>query len=196
MKKDDVDLDRRRFLTTATSVIGGVGMLYTMVPFIAAWNPSAKAQAAGAPVEADLSRIEVGQQITVSWRNKPVWIVHRSKAMLDSLKNITERLRDPQSNESSQPQYAKNVFRARQPTYLIVLGLCTHLGCVPIYHPQPGELSDDWPGGFYCPCHGSSYDLSGRVYKGVPAPLNLPIPPYRFISERVVQIGEDEGGSA
>jgi len=193
MNKDDVDVGRRRFLTAATTVLGGVGAAFALVPFLGAWKPSAKAQAAGAPVEIDISRLEESAQMTVEWRGKPVWVVRRTKAMIDELNNLTSRLRDPDSNESLQPADAKNVWRSIKPEYFVAIGICTHLGCVPTYRPDIGGVSADWPGGFYCPCHGSSYDLAGRVYKGVPAPLNLEIPPYEYLSDTVLLIGANKG---
>ncbi len=189
-----VDRSRRRFLTAATTVIGGIGAAYMAVPLIGSWEPSARAQAAGAPVEVDISKIEEGQQVTVEWRSKPVWIVRRTQAMLDTLPTLKSRLRDPNSLvETQQPTYCQNVYRSIKPEYLVAVGICTHLGCVPTYRPDPGSLAVDWPGGFYCPCHGSQFDLSGRVFKGVPAPTNLEIPPYHYVSDTVILVGEDGG---
>jgi ubiquinol-cytochrome c reductase iron-sulfur subunit len=189
---DSIDEQRRRFLLTSTGIISGVGALCALTPLISSWMPSAKAQAEGAPVEVDLSKIEPGQQVTVSWRGKPVWIIHRTPEMLNHLAADRALLRDPDSLVEQQPSYAKNKYRSIKPTYLVLVGICTHLGCVPKYRPELKELGPEWPGGFYCPCHGSSFDLSGRVFKGVPAPINLEVPPYRFISEHVIIIGEDE----
>jgi ubiquinol-cytochrome c reductase iron-sulfur subunit len=191
MSDDRVDLQRRRFLTGATTVLGGVGALYAVFPFLSAWQPSAKAQAAGAPIDVDISKLAVGQQLTVQWRGKPVWIIHRSKEMVEKLPSLDNELRDPSSNEAEQPNYIKGVNRALKPEYFIAVGLCTHLGCIPTYRPDIGGVTANWPGGFYCPCHGSLYDLAGRVYKGVPAPSNLVIPPYHYVSDSVVRIGED-----
>jgi ubiquinol-cytochrome c reductase iron-sulfur subunit len=189
-----VDRSRRRFLTAATTVIGGIGAAYMAVPLIGSWEPSARAQAAGAPVEVDISKIEEGQQVTVEWRSKPVWIVRRTQAMLDTLPTLKSRLRDPNSLvETQQPTYCQNIYRSIKPEYLVAVGICTHLGCVPTYRPDPGSLAVDWPGGFYCPCHGSQFDLSGRVFKGVPAPTNLEIPPYHYVSDTVILVGEDGG---
>lgn len=196
MTKDVVDKDRRRFLVAATSVIGGVGAAMTAIPFAQSWWPSAKAEAAGAPVECDISKLEVGQQITVEWRGKPVWIIRRDKSVLDALPKIDTELRDPQSLVDQQPQYAKNEWRSRNPEYLVLIGICTHLGCSPKYRPDLGTLGASWPGGFYCPCHGSTFDMAGRVFKGVPAPINLQVPPYQFINDHTILIGADESGAA
>jgi ubiquinol-cytochrome c reductase iron-sulfur subunit len=194
-EKAVVNLGRRRFLTTATTVIGGIGAAYVSVPFIGSWEPSAKAQAAGGPVEVDISKLEEGQQITVEWRQKPVWVIRRTAAMLDELPQLKSRLRDPDSEVDQQPEYCKNVTRSRKPEIFVAVGVCTHLGCVPTYRPDAGSLAVDWPGGFYCPCHGSMFDLAGRVFKGVPAPTNLVVPPYAFLTDTVIKIGED-GGAA
>ncbi len=190
MSSEGIDKSRRRFLTAATSVVGGAGVVVAAVPFLSSWNPSARAQSAGAPVEADIGKLEPGQQIIVKWRGKPVWVVRRDKTALASLDKLLDVLRDPDSEESNQPAYAKNKYRSIKPEYLIVIGICTHLGCSPTYRP---EVTADWLGGFYCPCHGSKFDIAGRVYAGVPAPTNLDIPPHRFVSESVVLIGEDGG---
>ena len=187
-----IDEHRRRFLLTSSAVLCGVGAVCAMTPLISSWMPSAKAQAAGAPVRVDLSKIEPGQQVTVEWRGKPVWIIRRSQEMLDSLKGIENNLRDPQSLVAQQPDYAKNRYRSINPEYLVLVGICTHLGCSPKYNPDEKELGPNWPGGFYCPCHGSTFDLAGRVFKGVPAPINLEVPPYHFISETVIEIGQDK----
>ncbi|MDP1603092.1 MAG: ubiquinol-cytochrome c reductase iron-sulfur subunit [Legionella sp.] len=192
LAEENIDTQRRQFLLTATGVLGGVGVACALTPFISSWLPSAKAQAAGAPVQVDLSRIEPGQQVTVEWRGKPVWIVRRTKAMLEQLAGAEDQLRDPQSLVEQQPDYAKNQHRSINPEYLVLVGVCTHLGCSPKYTPEVNELGPHWPGGFYCPCHGSTFDLAGRVFKGVPAPINLEVPPYQFISEHVIVIGQDE----
>lgn len=189
---DSVDEQRRRFLLTTTTVLGGIGTLCALTPFVASWMPSAKAQADGAPVQVDLSKIEPGQQVTVSWRGKPVWIIRRTPEMLKHLGDDSTRLRDPDSLVEQQPVYAQNKYRSIKPEYLVLVGICTHLGCSPKYKPYEKELGPDWPGGFYCPCHGSTFDLAGRVFKSVPAPINLEVPPYRYISEHVIVIGEDE----
>jgi len=198
MSENGVDNKRRRFLTAATSVVGGVGIAFAAVPFITAMNPSARAQAAGAPVEADISKLEPGQRMIVEWRGKPVWIVRRSEDNLKNLEELKGILRDPDSNENLQPEYAKNDTRAIKPEYFIVVGICTHLGCSPSYikSTDPHSLGDDWKGGFFCPCHGSLFDLAGRVYAGVPAPLNLEVPPHNYLSETRVQIGVDPGAKS
>ena len=188
MSSDDADNSRRRFLTAATVVVGAVGTVMTAVPFIASWSPSARAKSAGAPVEADISKLEPGQLIIVKWRGKPVWVVRRDEKALASLSKVVDQLRDPESEESKQPEYARNEYRSRKPEYLIMEGICTHLGCSPSYRP---EITADFEGGFFCPCHGSKFDFAGRVYSGVPAPTNLPVPPHYFISDGVILIGED-----
>ena len=193
MSNDDVDVERRRFLVTATSVLGGVGAAFAAVPFLAAWKPSARAQAAGAPVEVDISKLEPSQQITVAWRGKPVWFIRRTTEMVNALPSLDGELRDPNSDEPQQPAYAKNVSRAIRPDVFIAVGICTHLGCVPTYRPDIGGVEPGWPGGFFCPCHGSKYDLAGRVYKGVPAPSNLEIPKHQYLSDTLVLVGEDKG---
>ena len=197
MSGNEVNPSRRRFLTAATTVIGGVGVGFALVPFISSMSPSAKARAAGAPVRADISKIEMGQMIRVKWRGKPIWVVNRTQEMLDILPTLDSELRDPESLEPQQPDYAKNEYRSIKPEYLVLIGICTHLGCSPTFRPDiaPADLGKDWKGGFFCPCHGSRFDLAGRVFKGVPAPLNLVVPPYRYLSETELLIG-DEGGAA
>jgi len=197
MSGNEVNPSRRRFLTAATTVIGGVGVGFALVPFISSMSPSAKARAAGAPVRADISKIELGQMIRVKWRGKPVWVVNRTQEMLDILPTLDSQLRDPKSLESEQPDYAQNEYRSIKPEYAVLIGICTHLGCSPTYRPDiaPADLGKDWKGGFFCPCHGSRFDLAGRVFKGVPAPLNLVVPPYRYLSDTELLIG-DEGGAA
>jgi ubiquinol-cytochrome c reductase iron-sulfur subunit len=195
MSTNEVDLGRRRFLTTATTVVGGVGALFALTPFLSAWKPSARAQAAGAPVQVDVSLLDEGQQMTVEWRGRPIWIVRRSKQMLAELPKLDSKLRDPNSEEPQQPNYAVNGYRSIKPEFLVAVGLCTHLGCVPSYRPTPASVSPTWPGGFYCPCHGSLFDMAGRVYKGVPAPTNLIIPPYKYLNEKTILVGDDEGVS-
>ncbi|KEF31250.1 MAG: ubiquinol-cytochrome c reductase iron-sulfur subunit [Gammaproteobacteria bacterium] len=193
MSNGDVSQGRRRFLIGATSVVGGVGVVGAAVPFVASWNPSAKAEAAGAPVTVNVSKIEPGQQITVEWRGKPVWIVRRTEEMLKNIEKLNDAVKDPQSEEPQQPQYIEGVYRALKPEFAVLVGLCTHLGCVPSYRPEvaPADLGEDWLGGFFCPCHGSHYDLSGRVYQAQPAPLNLEVPPYRFDDDATLTIGLD-----
>ena len=188
MSSDDADNNRRRFLTAATVVVGAVGTGAVAVPFLTSWNPSARARTAGAPVEADISKLEPGQLIIVKWRGKPVWVVRRDDKALATLAKVKDNLRDPNSEESAQPEYAQNEYRSRKPEILIMEGICTHLGCSPTYRP---EITADFQGGFFCPCHGSKFDFAGRVYQGVPAPLNLPVPPHYYVSDGVVLIGED-----
>jgi ubiquinol-cytochrome c reductase iron-sulfur subunit len=195
MSGDDVNPGRRRFLTAATTVVGGVGVAFALVPFISSMQPSAKARAAGAPVRADISKLEEGQMIRVKWRGKPVWVVKRTPEMLGTLEGLAGQLRDPDSKESEQPDYAQNDVRSIKPEILVLIGICTHLGCSPTYRPDvaPADLGADWQGGFFCPCHGSRFDIAGRVYAGVPAPTNLPVPPHRYLSDTEIMIGEDEG---
>ncbi|MET0986656.1 MAG: ubiquinol-cytochrome c reductase iron-sulfur subunit [Steroidobacteraceae bacterium] len=192
---EKVDNSRRHFLLVATTVTGIAGAAMTAVPFLASWKPSARAQALGAPVEVDISKIEPGAMIKVEWRGQAIFLVHRTPAMLATLATLNDRLRDPGSEQSEQPAYAKNETRAVNPEFLVAVGVCTHLGCAPMnrFAPKDPELGADWPGGFYCPCHGSKFDLAGRVFKDVPAPLNLRIPPYRFINDGRVLIGADTG---
>jgi ubiquinol-cytochrome c reductase iron-sulfur subunit len=192
---DEIDGARRHFLLVATTVTGIAGAALTAVPFLASWKPSARAQALGAPVEADISKIEPGAIVKVNWRGQAIFIVRRTQEMLAALAtaDVKNSLRDPESEESTQPAYAKNDARSLKPEYLVLVGVCTHLGCAPIdrFQPKDAELGATWPGGFYCPCHGSKFDLAGRVFKDVPAPLNLPVPPYRFLNEGAIQIGAD-----
>ncbi len=195
---EDADLQRRHFLTAATSIAGGVGVAAAAVPFVASFRPSARARALGAPVEQDIGQLEPGAMIKVEWRGRAVMIVNRTDAMLETLGNITPQLRDPDSAESVQPEYAANEFRSRRPEILVVEGVCTHLGCAPLprFEVAPADLGPDWIGGFYCPCHGSRFDLSGRVFSGVPAPTNLTVPPYTFVNDRTLLIGSDTTGAA
>ncbi len=192
---ESVDLKKRRMLTAATSVMGVVGAAYVAVPFLASWQPSARAKAAGAPVQADISKLEMGALLRIKWRGKPVWVVRRTKEMLDALPTLDEVLRDPNSEESDQPSYCMNGLRSQKTEYFIGVGICTHLGCSPTYRPKvaPADLGAEWKGGFFCPCHGSRFDLAGRVYAGVPAPLNLVIPPHQYLSATDVLIGDDGG---
>ncbi|MDY6829503.1 MAG: ubiquinol-cytochrome c reductase iron-sulfur subunit [Pseudomonadota bacterium] len=194
MSEDSVNSGRRRFLVGATSVVGAVGAVGAAVPFIGSWNPSAKAKAAGAPVQLDLGKLEPGQMVVTEWRGKPVFVVYRTQRMLDLVQEETAVLADPDSSASEQPDYAEGPYRAIKPEFLVVLGVCTHLGCSPKYRPEvaPADLGSAWQGGFFCPCHGSRFDLSGRVYKGVPAPTNLTVPPYTYLSDNVVLIGSEE----
>ena len=197
MSNQGVNKGRRQFLTAATSVVGAAGVVGVAVPFVASWNPSAKAKAAGAPVKADISKLEPGQMVVVEWRGKPVYVVRRTQETLDALStaSLVDVLRDPESAESTQPAYVVGAPRSIKPEFLVLVGLCTHLGCAPKYRPDVGATDlggDEWLGGFFCPCHGSKFDLAGRVYKGVPAPLNLEVPPHNFESDKVLVIGVDQ----
>ncbi len=194
MSSDGVNTGRRRFLTAATSVVGVAGAVGIAVPFVGSWNPSAKAKAAGAPVKADISKLEPGQMVVAEWRGKPVYVVHRTAAMLADLDKLTGELKDPDSSISTQPGYIDGPARALRPEIFVAEGLCTHLGCAPKYRPEVGAADlggDEWLGGFFCPCHGSKFDLSGRVYAGVPASTNLVVPPYSYETESVLVIGVD-----
>ncbi|HCY62232.1 MAG TPA: ubiquinol-cytochrome c reductase iron-sulfur subunit [Oxalobacteraceae bacterium] len=193
MNTDETDVRRRKFLTVAATGVGGIGLAATAIPFMESMAPSEAAKAAGAPVEVDISRVGPGMLITVEWRGKPVWVLHRTDQMLSLLNKHDDQLVDPQSVEPQQPLYAKNASRSIKPQYLVAVGICTHLGCIPIYRPEvaSADLGLDWPGGFYCPCHGSKFDLAGRVVKNVPAPRNLEIPPHEFVSETRLVIGQD-----
>ena len=194
-----VDVDKRRFLTNATTVVGGIGAIAVAIPFISSLSPSAKAQAAGAPVAVDISKLAIGQMITAEWRGKPVWVLRRSEETLATLPTLVSELRDPDSdNTDQQPDYCKNPGRSIRDDILVVVGICTHLGCSQTHRPElaPEDLGSDWKGGFFCPCHGSTFDLAGRVYSGVPAPTNLVVPPYHYLSENQLLIGEDSQGVA
>ena len=195
-----MNVGRRNFLIGATSVVGSVGVVGVAVPFLGSWNPSAKALAAGAPIKIDISKLVPGEIIgpIPAWRDKPVFVVKRSEEQLARLNSQNDRLADPDSDEiAQQPQYAKNETRSIRPEVLVLVGICTHLSCSPKFRPAiaPQEFDAEWVGGFYCPCHGSKFDLAGRVYSGVPAPTNLPVPPHYYESESVIVIGED-GGTA
>jgi ubiquinol-cytochrome c reductase iron-sulfur subunit len=192
---EQVDAGRRHFLTVATTAVGAVGAGFVAVPFLASWKPSARAKAMGAPVEVDIGKLEPGALMKIEWRGKAVYIVHRTPQMLSQLQGMAPRLRDPQSAESEQPAFAKNEARSSKPEFLVLVGVCTHLGCAPLEKFTPGDatVSADWPGGFFCPCHGSKFDLSGRVFKDVPAPTNLPVPPYSYLSDTRLLIGADTG---
>ena len=192
---EQVDTGRRHFLTVATIATGAVGAAFVAVPFLASWKPSARAKAMGAPVEVDISKLDPGAMVKVEWRGKAIYVVNRTPQMLAQLDGVDASLRDPDSNESDQPEFAKNPARALKPEYLVVVGVCTHLGCAPLekFTPAPADVSvsADWPGGFFCPCHGSKFDMSGRVFKDVPAPTNLPVPPYRYLSDTRILIGAE-----
>ena len=194
MADQDLDQGKRRFLLTATTVATGVAAGAAAVPLVVSMMPSERAKAAGAPVEVDISDLAPGQMKVVEWRGKPVWIVRRTPDMLKMVKADEERVADPTSKRSDQPQYAKNEYRAVKPEYLVVVGICTHLGCSPDKRLAAGGasgLGEDWLGGFFCPCHGSKFDLAGRVYRGSPAPTNLVVPPHRYLSEGTILVGDD-----
>lgn len=194
-QKSGIDKKRRHFLTAAATVVGGAGILATAVPFVSALSPSAKTKAIGGPVEVDIDGMKPGEMKIVKWRGKPVWILRRSEASVEDLSGMMDILRDPDSEVEQQPEYAKNEYRSINPEYLVVVGLCTHLGCSPNYlaSNEAHDFGADWKGGFFCPCHGSKFDLAGRVYKGVPAPANLVVPKYQFISKTKILIGDDSG---
>lgn len=192
MSNTPISSGRRRFLTVTTSVVGGLGAAAIAVPFIKSWNPSAKAKAAGAPVEVDISKLEEGQMIRVEWRGKPVWVVRRSDAVLKQLEGHDEQLRDAASDEPQQPDYAKNAYRSVKPDIFLAVGICTHLGCSPTYLPNTfSEQVSGIASGFFCPCHGSKFDMAGRVFSGVPAPLNLVVPPHTFLDDNTILVGVD-----
>jgi ubiquinol-cytochrome c reductase iron-sulfur subunit len=193
MNENHVDGKRRRLLTLATSGVGLVGVGAIAVPFLGSMNPSERAKAAGAPVEVDIGKMEEGQLLTVEWRGKPVWIIRRSAKSLELLTTIEDRLADPSSKKEQQPEYAKNMNRSIKDEYIILVGICTHLGCAPGYRPDIGavDFDNDWKGGFLCACHGSKFDLAGRVYKNVPAPTNLEVPPHKYLSDTRIIIGVD-----
>ena len=194
---EEVDTGRRHFLTLATVATGAVGAAFVAVPFLASWKPSARAKAMGAPVEVDVSKLEPGAMLKVEWRGRAIFVVNRTPQMLAQLEGVDAQLRDPGSDESEQPAFAKNPARAMKPEYLVLVGVCTHLGCAPLDKFAQGDVTvaADWPGGFFCPCHGSKFDMSGRVFKDVPAPTNLPVPPYRFVSDTRILIGADSGNA-
>jgi ubiquinol-cytochrome c reductase iron-sulfur subunit len=195
MSSDGVNSGRRKFLTAATSAVGVAGAVGIATPFVGSWNPSAKAKAAGAPVKVDISKLEPGQMMTEEWRGKPVYVLRRTPQQVDDLAGLDSQLKDPESAiEGSQPGYAEGIARAIRPEIFVVIGLCTHLGCAPKFRPEVGAADlggDAWVGGFFCPCHGSKFDLSGRVYAGVPASQNLIVPPYSYEDENVLVIGVD-----
>jgi ubiquinol-cytochrome c reductase iron-sulfur subunit len=185
---------KRRNLVVATSVVGGVAGVAAALPFAASMLPSDRAKAAGAPVEVDLSKLAPGEMAVIEWRGKPVWVIKRTKEMLDSLKAVTGKLTDPASKSSEQPKYAENEYRSQKPELMVMEGVCTHLGCSPQLKgaDAKAEMGGDWAGGFYCPCHGSKFDLAGRVFRGAPAPTNLKVPPYTIVSDTTLLIGEDQ----
>lgn len=188
------DSKKRRFLIGATSVVGGIGVAAAAVPFVVSLWPSERAKAAGAPVNVDIAKLELGQKINVEWRGKVVWVIHRTQEMLATLPKLDDKVADPKSDVDHQPPYAKNEARSIKPDIFVAVGICTHLGCSPTFRPDvaPSDLGPDWLGGFFCPCHQSKFDLAGRVFKGVPAPTNLYIPPYKFLSDSQIVIGEDD----
>ncbi|MCD5993323.1 ubiquinol-cytochrome c reductase iron-sulfur subunit [Pseudomonas sp. CDFA 602] len=196
MSHDGVNTRRRRFLVTATSVVGAAGVVGAAIPFVGSWSPGAKARAAGAPVKVNVSKIEPGQQMVAEWRGQPVFILRRTQDILDSLERMADQLSDPQSRASVQPDYVDPLLRSIRPDIVLLIGICTHLGCSPTFRPEvaPVDLGKDWKGGYFCPCHGSRYDLAGRVYKSQPAPLNLPVPPYFYESDSIIVIGVDQEG--
>jgi ubiquinol-cytochrome c reductase iron-sulfur subunit len=195
---DNQKVDRtRRKLVVATSVAGGAASLGAAIPFVASMMPSERTKAAGAPIEVDISSMAPGELKVFEWRGKPVWVIRRTKEMVESLKVAASRLTDPNSGSSEQPEYAKNEYRARKPDVMVMEGVCTHLGCSPQMKPADAkaEMGADWAGGFYCACHGSKFDLAGRVFRGAPAPTNLTVPPYAFLSDSTLLIGEEKKGS-
>lgn len=192
-----VDKSKRKFLIAATGAVGGVAVAGVAVPLVMSMLPSARAKAAGAPVEVDISKIEPGMLLTVEWRGKPVWIVSRTPEMLDLMAKHDDQLADPKSEMPQQPEYCANAHRSIKPELLVAVGICTHLGCSPTFRKEIGaaDLGADWPGGFFCPCHGSRFDLAGRVFKGAPAPTNLVIPPHQYLSDAKLLIGVDAKGA-
>jgi len=194
MSNGDVSRGRRRFLIGATSVVGGVGAVGAAIPFVSSWNPSAKAEAAGAPVPVNISKLDPGEQMTVEWRGKPVWVIRRDDEMLENIEKLNDEVKDPESETASQqPEYVTGTFRSIKKEIGVYVGICTHLGCSPTFRPEvkPADLGDNWLGGYYCACHGSRYDLAGRIYKSQPAPTNLEVPPYRYDSDTTLTIGLD-----
>ncbi len=196
MADNGVNKGRRRFLVGATSVVGAGGAVGGAVPFVASWQPSARARAAGAPVQADISKLEPGQRMTVEWRGRPIWIINRTSEMIERTEALgADTLADPDSEVPQQPAYIQGGLRSIKPEIGVLIGICTHLGCSPLFRPEPnaeGVGVDNWPGGFFCPCHGSRFDLAGRVFSNVPAPTNLEVPPYRFENDDIIVVGEDE----
>lgn len=193
MSNQEINQGRRRFLTLATAGAGGLAAVGVATPLVASWFPSEKAKAAGASVQIDISKIEAGQMLTAEWRGKPIWVVNRTEQQLKDLATLDGNVADPHSEVEQQPEYCKNETRAIKPQYWVAIGICTHLGCSPTYRPDigPADLGADWKGGFFCPCHGSKFDIAGRVYKGVPAPTNLVIPPHKYLDDATLLVGED-----
>lgn len=194
MSNAPVNSGRRKFLTLTTGVVGAVGAAAVAVPFVKSWSPSEKAKAAGAPVRVNISKIQPGQLIRVEWRGKPVWVVARTQKVIEELATLDSKLRDPESKEPQQPEYATNAGRSLKPGLFLAVGICTHLGCSPTYLPDSfGEQIEGVESGFFCPCHGSKFDMAGRVFQNVPAPLNLVIPPHYYETDTIILIGEDKG---
>jgi ubiquinol-cytochrome c reductase iron-sulfur subunit len=195
MNEPKMDKSRRN-LIVATAAVSGAAGVAVAVPFAWSWWPSERAKAAGAPVEADISKLEPGEMQVVEWQGKPVWIVRRTKEMLDAVKKADDKVSDPKSEVPLQPDYAKNEYRSIKPEYLVLVGICSHLGCSPQQKTAEakGEMGADWAGGFLCPCHGSKFDLAGRVYRGAPAPVNLDVPKHMYLSDATILIGEDKKG--
>lgn len=197
---DGINKGRRNFLIGATSVVGAAGVVGVAVPFIGSWNPSARALAAGAPIKIDITKLQSGDMLgpIPAWRDKPIFVTNRTKKQLDMLNSQNGRLADPKSKEPQQPSYAQNMTRSRKPDIGVLVGICTHLGCSPKYKPkvEPEDFDPNWIGGFYCPCHGSKYDLAGRVYVDQPAPLNLEVPPHYYENDKTIVIGEDSSKEA
>lgn len=197
VNESTVDTGRRRFLTASSAVVGGIGAIFAAVPFVKSWQPSARAELAGAPVTVDISKLEPGMRLMLGsnvpqWRGQPIWIIRRTPEALQTLASLDEQLRDPASeNEDQQPAYARNAYRSIKPEILVLVGICTHLGCSPLFEGklEPKPYDDNWKGGFFCPCHGSKFDMAGRVYQGVPAPYNLKVPPYTFVDDTTLVIG-------
>jgi ubiquinol-cytochrome c reductase iron-sulfur subunit len=192
--QDEIDQKRRCFLRRATTTVGGIGLAAASVPFLSYWMPDEVSKAAAEPIKINISSLKPREQLTIPWRSMPIWIIYRDQAMLDTLFKLTDTLRDPLCEQDQQPSYCKNTHRSIKPQFYIAIGICTHLGCVPTYRPDHASVSPDWLGGFYCPCHGSRYDLAGRVYKDVPAPLNLKIPRHMYVSDTEIMIGQDQEG--
>jgi ubiquinol-cytochrome c reductase iron-sulfur subunit len=195
---EDASQSRRHFLAVATTVTGVVGLAFVATPFVASFKPSTRARALGAPVEIDISKLDAGSMVRVVWRGQPVWVLRRGPEMLERLEAQQSELKDPESAASLQPDYAKNTLRSIKPEFLVVVGSCTHLGCAPLerFEVAPADLGPEWKGGFYCPCHGSKFDLAARVMAGSPAPTNLVVPPHRYASDNLIIIGEDSGANA
>ena len=192
MSSDAIDLKRRDFLVKATTTMGAVGVAAVAVPFVGSMLPSAEAESLGEPVKVNIGGMKPGDQLTIEWRGRPVWIIRRTQEALASLSQVEDRLRDPDSKVQQQPEYARNEGRSIKPEYLVLVGVCTHLGCSPTYRPDAGGVDEDWPGGFFCSCHGSKFDMAGRVFKGVPAPINLEVPRYAFLDDKTIIIGTEE----